>query len=265
MRRLWTVAIVVALAGLIFAQGATAIPKKAVPKKAEQPSQTAEKQYNAKITFDEESFNFGFVPQGNTKLIHKFHLKNTGTDTLRITRVRPTCGCTAAPLEKKVLAPGEETYIKVIFRTRGYKRRTTKAVKVMSNDPNRPIVSLRFTANFDTTRWNDVSKGPRIKQDPLILDLGKGKDFKSKATVVIRNLSDKKLTLKVVDYTDDVLKEVKLKKTTLKGNGKVKLQVKVRDDYDINKPVQASITIAAYDKSGSEVTRITIPVVGGGK
>ncbi len=271
MRKVIFILLMVGLV-LCFGQKATSQPKvnqvkthRAKPTTSTRQTQNIDPNSKARIELEETSFDFGFAPQGNAKLVHTFVVKNSGEDTLKIIRVRPTCGCTAAPLEKKILAPGEKTNIKVIFRTRGYKRRTTKAVKIQSTDPTNTMVSLRFTANLDTTQWNDVSKGPRIKTDPKTLDLGKGKSFQLKTKTSIKNLSDQTLELKVIDFTKDVVKDAKLKKTKIKGNKTTTLEVKINEDYDKNKPVQASITIAAYDKSGSEVTRVTIPLIGGGK
>jgi hypothetical protein len=44
---------------------------------------------NARITFDHTVFNFGSIPKG-TMVSHDFWFENTGTDTLVITRVKPT-------------------------------------------------------------------------------------------------------------------------------------------------------------------------------
>lgn len=41
-----------------------------------------------RLTIDNSSFNFGFVPQ-NSKISHDFWLKSTGDDTLKILKVVP--------------------------------------------------------------------------------------------------------------------------------------------------------------------------------
>ncbi len=219
----------------------------------------------AKISFESEHFDFGFAPQGNAYLVHYYNVSNIGEDTLHIKRVRPTCGCTAAPLHKKNLAPGESTKIGAIFRLRGYKRATSKAIKVESDDPSRKLVSLRFSANMDTSLWYDTTKGPRIFSDPAIIDLGKGDLFQSTTKIKISNPSDKKLTLKIIEYTKDIINQPKIKRETLKPGKSTDLSIAVLKNYDINTPIKASITIAAIDKSGSEVTRITVPIIGAGK
>ncbi|MCD6595980.1 DUF1573 domain-containing protein [bacterium] len=266
MRKVFFILLMVGFV-LCFGQKATSQPKtsQAKPITSKKAAQNVNPSSKAKIELEETSFDFGFAPQGNSKLVHVFVIRNSGEDTLTITKVRPTCGCTAAPLEKKILAPGEKTDLKIIFRTRGYKRKTTKAVKIQSNDPINSMVSVRFSANFDTTQWNDVSKGPRIKADPATIGLGKGDVFQFKTKTTLKNISDQTLELKVIDFTKDVVSNAKIKKSKVKGNKSTTLEIKIDKDYDINKPVQTSITIAGYDKSGSEVTRISIPLLGGGK
>ncbi len=262
MRKVMVIAFLI-VAVLVFAQGN---PGKQIPMakiKVENPD-TAQPS-KARISFDSESFNFGFVPQGNAYIVRKFIVSNTGEDTLYITRVRPTCGCTAAPLKKDALAPGESTEIKTIFRTRGYRRATSKSIKVESNDPTRKLVSLRFSANLDTALWHDTSKGPRLFCEPEVIDLGKGDLFQSSSKVKLKNPSDKTLKLQIVEYTSDVIKKPKIRRTTLKPGKSTYMNINVLEDYDINQMIKASITIAAFDKSGSEVTRITIPIKGGGK
>ena len=53
----------------------------------------------AKMTISENVWDFGFVPQ-KSPVSHIYKITNEGRDTLIIERVRPSCGCTAAPLKK---------------------------------------------------------------------------------------------------------------------------------------------------------------------
>jgi len=256
--------IVLIITIICFAQSKAEItPKTAADVKTE-PVQDSLPPSKARIELDRLEFDFGFAPQGNAKLVHNFTITNVGKDTLEITRVRPTCGCTAAPLKKKLLAPKEQTEVSVIFRTRGYKRKTAKSVRIESTDPTKPSLSVRFSTNLDTAAWTDTTKGPRIKSEPAIIDMGKGDLYQKKTTIDIINMVGQKLDIEVIDYTNEVIKEPDLKKTKLSGNKSTTLKVEMLSDYDIKNVIQASITIAAYDKSGSEVTRFTIPIIGCG-
>ena len=69
-----------------------------------------------KVSVSPESFDFGSIKEGS--IVNKeFIVKNEGTDTLKISRVRASCGCTAANRKKTVLAPGEETSMNVTFNS----------------------------------------------------------------------------------------------------------------------------------------------------
>ena len=69
---------------------------------------TALLQAGPALAIEEDSFDFGYVPQ-RSKIAHVFWLKSVGDETLKITKVTPGCGCTKAPLEKSELAPGDST------------------------------------------------------------------------------------------------------------------------------------------------------------
>jgi hypothetical protein len=85
--------------------------------------------------------DFGNIKQGEM-VSHTFVVTNGGGDLLTITNVRASCGCTAAKPDKNELIPGESTNIKVSFNSAGRQGRQNKTVKIFSNDPENPEVSL---------------------------------------------------------------------------------------------------------------------------
>jgi hypothetical protein len=85
-----------------------------------------------KIEFEESSFDWGTVQQGS-QVKHIFKFKNVGSDTLKIDRVKTSCGCTAAE-SSKVIAPNEFGQIDVTFNTGTRKGKASKTVYVYSND-----------------------------------------------------------------------------------------------------------------------------------
>ena len=52
-----------------------------------------------------DTYDWGTVAPG--KLTTTVEVKNTGAQDLKITEVRPGCGCTAAPIDKNLLNPNE--------------------------------------------------------------------------------------------------------------------------------------------------------------
>ncbi|MBN2543151.1 DUF1573 domain-containing protein [bacterium] len=214
------------------------------------------------ISFDSETFDFGFAPQGHAYLVHAYQVTNTGGAPLLITNVRPTCGCTAAPLKKDKLEPNESTEITAIFRLAGYRHPVSKAIMVMSNDSLRINVHLQFSANLDTAVWRDLSEGPRIFSEPNLVNLGRGDSFVEEAEVVISNPWKDELKLAIIDYTKDFLKKPELKKDNLKSGKSTKLEIELQDRQEGIVEIQASITLAAFDGNDNEVTRITVPIIG---
>ncbi len=118
-----------------------------------------------KLKFREESKDFGKVKQGEV-LTHVFVFKNEGDETLKITKVKTSCGCTAAILFKEEIAPGEEGKIKLTYNTKGFQGKNTKYINVESNDPAQPRMRLTVTAEIE------VPPRPRIFLDRYAIDLG---------------------------------------------------------------------------------------------
>lgn len=89
-----------------------------------------------KIEFNEIEHDFGKI-DANTPAEVTFIITNTGTDTLEIFSANPSCGCTAAVLDNKKLAPGGQSRLKVTFdphnRPEGG---VTKTVTVVTNAVN---------------------------------------------------------------------------------------------------------------------------------
>ena len=84
------------------------------------------------VEFANEAYNYGVVTQGE-KVTHQFKFKNTGSEPLVLTRVKPSCGCTTPSYSKDPVAPGEEGYIDVTFDTQAKKGMQNKTVTVTGN------------------------------------------------------------------------------------------------------------------------------------
>jgi hypothetical protein len=88
--------------------------------------------------------DFGKIKQGEV-VSYTFILTNGGGDLLKIDNVTATCGCTVAKPEKNELIPGESTNLKVTFNSAGRHGKQSKLVKIFSNDPENPQLSLTIT------------------------------------------------------------------------------------------------------------------------
>lgn len=99
-----------------------------------------------KVQFDQSTFNFKELKQGES-VEHIFVLKNIGKSDLIIRKTKTTCGCTAISPKSKIIKPGEQTDLKVIFNSRGKKGRQNKVITLITNDPKKPSSTLRIIGN----------------------------------------------------------------------------------------------------------------------
>lgn len=63
------------------------------------------------LTFDSNDFDFGDIQEEAGAVTHTFNFKNISTDTIRITAVKASCGCTTPGWTKEPVAPGGEGFI----------------------------------------------------------------------------------------------------------------------------------------------------------
>ena len=96
-------------------------------------AQTTEKNSEpSKITWNEDSYNFGEVEKG-VPASHEFTFKNTTDQTILITNVKASCGCTATKYTKSPIKPGEIGSITATYNARN-PGNFNKSVTVTTND-----------------------------------------------------------------------------------------------------------------------------------
>jgi Protein of unknown function (DUF1573) len=97
------------------------------------------------IKFEEETFDVGEIWEGE-KASHTFTFKNDGAAILRIIKVTTSCGCTAAVLSSKEIAPGLTGEIKATFNTKRFRGKQSKTISVSTNDSEHSTVQLKIQA-----------------------------------------------------------------------------------------------------------------------
>lgn len=112
--------------------GVAAQPAK--PAAPAQPAyiQQAKQMAPTTVEWFETQHDFGSITQGST-VSHTFRFKNNGTEPLKLTRVKPSCGCTTPEWSREEIAPGEEGFIEVKFNSTGKSGVQSKAVTVTGN------------------------------------------------------------------------------------------------------------------------------------
>ena len=130
------------------------------------------------------TYDWGNVAPGDLKAT--IEVKNTGEGVLNVKEVRPGCGCTAAPIDKNVLNPGEVGKISVTLRASTSTGPLQKSITVTSDDPQTPVTIIYLKANV---------KRP-FRVDPDWISVLNGKlGVESAVTVNIQNTGDEALTI----------------------------------------------------------------------
>lgn len=100
----------------------------------------------------QDSVDWGVVSPGNdpdevASVSAEVKLKNDGDAILHIKEVRPSCGCTSAPLDKDSLLPGEETIMRIKLNLPTHNGPLHKKITVSSDDPLEPNKVLDLKAD----------------------------------------------------------------------------------------------------------------------
>lgn len=92
----------------------------------------AEELPKTQVAFEKEVHDFGKVKSGE-KVKFQYKFKNSGSQNLLITYVKPSCGCTTPNWSKDPVEPGKEGYIDVEFDSKGKEGIQQKTITVYGN------------------------------------------------------------------------------------------------------------------------------------
>lgn len=126
-----------------------------------------------------DTVNWGNVPPGVLKQVVR--ITNSGDGVLNISEVKPSCGCTTAPLDKKVLQPGDTASVEVSVDVAHSSGPVSKTMTIYSNDSTRPAVLMTLKANL----VRDLTAIPEFF--PVAQDAAAGKE--SVTSVALKNTS----------------------------------------------------------------------------
>ena len=114
-----------------------------------------------RLIVTQPTFDFGTVPQGAI-VEHQFEIGNGGTGSLKIRKINPSCGCTAAVLDSDTIESGNKTFIKTSFNTAGFQGYKEKTIRIYSNDPDQTSTVLTLQGTVK----------PDVEVDPARLHFG---------------------------------------------------------------------------------------------
>ena len=114
------------------------------------------------------SIDFGQYPAWERK-VARYTIRNSGDEPLKIFKVRKTCGCASATIDKKELDPKETATVEVVILPNTIFYLYSKNTFVESNDPDNRFARLNVSGNaiplFDVGPKTEVNAGRiRTKQ-----------------------------------------------------------------------------------------------------
>ena len=142
--------------------------------------------------------DWGKVSPKDSPLKTNLTIKNTGNELLRITKMKPGCGCTTAPLKKDSLAPGESTIVEVSLNISGNTGGVTKSISISTNDPTKENISYLLKAEV----IRPINVLPRTYMSFTNLQVGMSGESK----VTIKNTSNETIILSDVKTSPEELK-----------------------------------------------------------
>jgi len=132
-----------------------------------------------------DTYNWGKVNYKNSPLKANIKLKNVGTEVLKITEVKPGCGCTTAPLDKYEIAPGDYATLSVSLNISTYTGETVKSIRISSNDPQNGDKYLFIKADV----YRPIVVNPSNYLGRSSIYVGKQEEFNFSLRIKLKKIS----------------------------------------------------------------------------
>ncbi len=100
------------------------------------------------IRFETDDHDFGMVPEESGPISHAFTFVNTGDDSLRISQVKASCGCTTPSWSKEPIAPGDTGVVVAQYNPLNRPGTFRKSINVTSNaEPTTQVLYIKGVVN----------------------------------------------------------------------------------------------------------------------
>ncbi len=142
----------------------------------------------------EKTYQKKSIYSGSEKVILSFPFVVVNEPTT-IQSIKSSCGCTTAQMEKMSFNPGENSKIQVIFDPKNRSGKQQKSVTLITDDPNRPEISLSV----------EVDIVPTLEIAPRFVYWSKGSNsFEKKKVKLVAN-STKEVEILGVNAGDPLI------------------------------------------------------------
>ncbi len=116
------------------------------PAQTGQPREPEPQTSGPQIELSTTHWDFGEKWTGQ-KAETKLRISNVGDRPLRIKNISTDCACMVAELGTRVLAPGQSAEALVSYRTLKPRQRPRQQVRIYTNDPDDPVVTVLVTGH----------------------------------------------------------------------------------------------------------------------
>lgn len=106
---------------------------------------------DARIEFDQESYDFGKILKKDGIVEKTFKVKNSGSKELVVENITTSCACTSAEISDNSISPGAQTDLIVRFDPNFHKEpqgKLDRVVTLFTNDPERPEINIKIYAEI---------------------------------------------------------------------------------------------------------------------
>ena len=134
------------------------------------------------------TIDWGKVPASKNPLKANLKIKNAGNQPLKITEVKPGCGCTTAPLDKKYLKPGEIATVNVGLTPGSAAGELVKGLTITSNDPKVPVKAITLKAF--------IIRPIQVLPQPYIAFPQVKSGTVAESSMILKNTTERTITIK---------------------------------------------------------------------
>ncbi len=157
-----------------------------------------------KITFSEESFDFGTINEEKGPVTKEFSFTNTGGSPLIVQGVKASCGCTTPDWTKDPVLPGKKGIVKATYNPQNRPGQFNKTITVTSNAENATVIlTIKGIVNPKPKTIEDdyptLMSGLRLKSNHIALIKVFKTEVKTDSLLVLNTTNeDLKLTFEKV-------------------------------------------------------------------
>ncbi len=160
-----------------------------------EPTKEKKEEGAARVEFASTVHDFGTIPPKSNNIC-EFRFRNAGDSVLKIGKIRTTCGCTVARLDKKDYEPGASGSIKIKYRAGSRPHAVSKRIYVPTNDSENKKAALTIKARI-------IKK---VEFNPKNIKLYPRKENAGCPKITISSIDGKSFSIKGYKSTGNYLK-----------------------------------------------------------